>query len=208
MNKILIWVLIILGVLIVVAGSIFVLTARAVTIEKPAIYLYPQEDSTISVKLNINGIITETIPSYGSGWSVFATKDGLIEGQYDYLFYEADLNSLELPKKGWMVKYNDLSFWFDENLPRLGLNEKEKDQFKEYWLERLPENNYYEIKILEDEFLKQNMDLVIDPKPDTLIRLNFYFKPHEEKINIQEPVINTPKRIGFTVVEWGGMVDN
>ena len=65
-----------------------------------------------------------------------------------------------------------------------------------------------EVKILEEDFLKQNMELLISPEPDTLIRLNFYFKPLEQKINIQEPIINTPQRIGFTVVEWGGMVDN
>jgi len=94
------------------------------------------------------------------------------------------------------------------HLIKFGLNEKEKNQFKEYWLERLPKTNYYEVKILEEDFLKQNMELLISPEPDTLIRLNFYFKPLEQKINIQEPIINTPQRIGFTVVEWGGMVDN
>lgn len=109
---------------------------------------------------------------------------------------------------GWVVKYDNLDTWFDDNLPRLGLNEKETTQFKEYWLEKLPEANYYELKIFEKEFLKQNIGLLITPEPDTLIRLEFYFKPLEEKINIQEPTIKTPERIGFTVVEWGGMIDN
>ena len=208
MNKILLWVLIVLGILIVLAGGLFIFASSRVRFEKPAVYLYPLEDSIISVKLNIDGKITETIPKYGSGWSVFAEKDGLINHQYDYLFYEADLNSLKLPKTGWVVSYNDLSKWFDINLIKFGLNEKEKNQFKEYWLERLPKTNYYEVKILEEDFLKQNMELLISPEPDTLIRLHFYFKPLEQKINIQEPIINTPQRIGFTVVEWGGMVDN
>jgi len=208
MNKILMGVLIVLGVLIVVLGSLFIFTASTAKFEKPAIYLYPKEDSNISVKLNINGIITKTIPTYNDEWSVFVTKEGLINHQYDYLFYEADLNSLELPKMGWVVKYDNLDTWFDDNLPRLGLNEKETTQFKEYWLEKLPEANYYELKIFEKEFLKQNIGLLITPEPDTLIRLEFYFKPLEEKINIQEPTIKTPERIGFTVVEWGGMIDN
>ena len=201
------WILIVIGVLMVVLGSLFIFASTA-TFEKPVIYLYPEEDSTILVKLNINGIITETIPTYNDEWSVFVTKEGLIDNQYDYLFYEADLNSLELPKTGWILRYNDLEVWFNDNLPKLGLNEKEKSQFKEYWLERLPKSNYYEIKIFEEKFLEQNMGLLINPKPDTLIRLNFYFKPVENYVDIKEPLIKTPNRIGFTVVEWGGMVDN
>jgi len=52
------------------------------------------------------------------------------------------------------------------------------------------------------------MNLIIEPKPDTLIRTIFYFKPINEKTEIEEPTIETPERIGFTVVEWGGLLDN
>lgn len=205
------WILIILGICGVVFAGIVVYeisNSSRMMIEKPAVYLYPEEDSTISVKLNVNGIITKTIPHYGSEWSVFVTKDGIIENKYDYLFYEADLNYLGLPQTGWVVKSEDLEDWFDVYLPKLGLNDKEKNQFEEYWLERLPESNFYEIRILEDSFLKQNMDLLINPEPDTLIRLDFYFKPLKDKIEISEPQIVTPERNGFVAVEWGGVLDN
>ena len=202
------WVLIVIGVLVLVTAGLFVFTASTVRIEKPAVYLYPQEDSLINVQLSINGKITQTIPKYGKGWNVFVSKEGIIDGEYDYLFYEADLNKLRLPKTGWVVSYNDLNKWFDINLLKLGLNEKEKAQFKEYWMGRLPKANYYEIKILENNFLKENMDLLITPAPNTLIRLNFYFKPLNEKKSMTEPTIRTPQRKGFTVVEWGGMVAN
>jgi hypothetical protein len=88
------------------------------------------------------------------------------------------------------------------------LNDKEIAQFKDYWMKELTEANYYEVKILGDQFLKENMNLIINPKPDTIIRLNFYFKPHSEKIEMEEPTIKTPQRTGFTVVEWGGLLDN
>lgn len=177
-------------------------------VKKPAIYLYPLTDSKIQVKVNINGKITKDIPDYNNGWDVFATKEGIINNEYDYLFYEAELNKLELPNEGWNVKYSDLENWFDNNLPKLGLNEKETRQFKEYWLNELPESNYYEIKMLDDKFLKQNMNLDITPIPDTLIRIEFYFKPTNSIKEINEPVIVTPNREGFTVVEWGGILDN
>ncbi len=202
------WVLIVLGVLILFVVGFFVFAVGTITMEKPVIYLYPEEESRISVQLQLNGKVTQAIPKYERGWNVFVTKDGLIDGKYDYLFYEADLNTLKLPKRGWVVSFDDLSKWFDLNLIKLGLNEKEKTQFKEYWMVRLPETNYYEIKVLESDFLIKNMNLLITPVPDTLIRLNFYFKPLLSEKSIKEPTIRTLERKGFTVVEWGGMVDN
>lgn len=174
-------------------------------VKKPAVYLYPLESSNIKVKVDVNGKLTLTEPPYENGWDVNVTPDGTIENKYDYLFYEANLNKIELPDEGWIVEYCKLENWFDEYLPQLGLNIKEKDQFKEYWLKDLKRANYYEIKLLDNNFLKENMNLIVSPKPQTLIRLNFYFKPLSEKREIKNPEIKTPERNGFTVVEWGGI---
>jgi len=176
-------------------------------IRKPAVYLYPLQKSKIRVAIDLNGVITKSEPNYHNGWEVVAEPDGLINGKYDYLFYEARLNKLQLPEEGWVVEYKDLKKWFDINLKRLGLNAKEISQFQDYWLNELSSAKYYEIRVLEDDFLRENMNLVIDPKPATVIRRNFYFKPHESKIDIEEPNITTPERKGFTVVEWGGILD-
>ncbi|MEA3272805.1 MAG: hypothetical protein U9P90_04030 [Patescibacteria group bacterium] len=177
-------------------------------VKKPAVYLYPTETSEIEVKVYVNGHITEAEPNYLTGWKVTAESNGLIDKEYDYLFYEAQLTNLQLPDEGWIIAFSNLDEWFDETLPKLGLNDKELVQFKEYWMEELTEANYYEVKILEDQFLEENMNLIINPKPDTMIRLNFYFKPHSEKNEMKEPTIKTPQRTGFTVVEWGGLLDN
>ena len=176
------------------------------TARKPAIYLYPTEDMMVNVKVNVNGLFFNDIPHYGEGWKVFVTKDGIIEGKYDYLFYEAALLHLDIPEKGWVVKYDQLENWFDEKLPKFGLNEKEKRQFVEYWIEELPESNYYEIKLFDKKFVDENLTLDISPKPETIIRLLFHFKALDENANIEEPIIVTPERKGFTVVEWGGIL--
>ncbi len=176
-------------------------------VRKPAIYLYPLKKSRIDVSIDVNGFITESEPCYNSGWSVIVEPNGLIENKYDYLFYEAQLKSIELPEEGWVVKYSELKKWFDDTLPKLGLNKKEIEQFKDYWLKELKKANYYEIKLLGLEFLEENMNLIINPKPETVIRLNFYFTPLNEKTDLREPKIVTPVRKGFTVVEWGGLVD-
>jgi hypothetical protein len=174
-------------------------------VKKPAVYLYPLEELNIKVKVEVNGKLTLTEPLYGNGWDVNATPDGLIDNKFDYLFYEADLNRIELPEEGWIVEFKELEKWFDDYLPQLGLNTKEKEQFKEYWLKNLKKSNYYEIKLLDNKFLEENMKLKISPEPQTLIRLNFYFKPSIEKRELKKPSISTPERKGFTVVEWGGI---
>jgi hypothetical protein len=176
-------------------------------VKKPAIYLYPLQKSKINVSVDLKGIITKSEPSYFKGWEVTAEPSGLIDGKFDYLFYEAQLEQLQLSKEGWVVGYKELENWFDSNLKKFGLNEKEISQFKEYWLAELPFARYYEIKLLEDSFLAENMNLIIDPKPTTVIRRNFYFKPLESKIYIEQPIVITPERKGFTVVEWGGLLD-
>ncbi|OGF32311.1 hypothetical protein A2223_03240 [Candidatus Falkowbacteria bacterium RIFOXYA2_FULL_35_8] len=201
------WILIILAVLGVSVVAIVEYESKQ-TFKKPAIYLYPTEDSFINVKLDVNGKIIQDIPKYENGWNVFVTKDGVIEDKYDYLFYEAKLKSKQLPNEGWIVEYSNLENWFDVNLIKLGLNQKEASQFKEYWLVELPKSDYYEIKLFDQSFLKRNMNLIISPQPDTLIRLNFHFKPLKEQIEIAEPQIVIPERNGFVVVEWGGVLDS
>jgi len=188
---------------------------------KPAIYLYPQEDTYISIELEIDGQLTQTIPFYDDGWYVLGTpngdifdmRDGYIQDNpYDYLFWEAetDLSKLELPDQGWIVSKGNLEGWFSANLPLLGLNEKEKAQFMEYWLERLSESAYYELKLLSSEFLAEHATLIITPQPDTLIRVIFFFRPLDEPMDeanaLDPPVIDTPKREGFVVLEWGGIL--
>ena len=179
-----------------------------VLVKKPAIYLYPLEKSEIKACLEIQGEITVSDPDYNSGWQVVADHDSLINDRYDYLFYEASLDNLELPEEGWVVEKQALAQWFDINLPKFGLNGKEILQFKQYWLEELNTAPYYEIKLLSQEFLTENMNLIIEPAPETLIRLNFHFQPQVNKKELAEPEINKINRRGFTVVEWGGILGN
>jgi len=218
-NKI-IRILLIVGILLFISGGVLVYAyykestqynnwnnnGEFPVIKKPAVYLYPTEKLNITVKVVINGSIINSKPKYNEGWDVMGEPNGIINGTYDYLFYEARLNKLLLPSEGWIVKYENLNNWFKVYLSKLGLNSKEITQFKDYWLKELPKAKYYEIKLLDDTFLKENMDLQIYPKPTTLIRRNLYFKPHNSTITLQEPYIVSPERKGFTVVEWGGLL--
>ena len=49
------------------------------------------------------------------------------------------------------------------------------------------------------------MPLEILPTPDSTIRVLMVFKGLDEKIDVKNQNLETPKRNGFTVVEWGGV---
>ena len=44
--------------------------------EKPVIYLYPTEETEVTVKLDLKGDLTCTYPAYRDGWAVTAYPDG------------------------------------------------------------------------------------------------------------------------------------
>ena len=60
---------------------------------KPVIYLYPEQETTVSVSLDYAGTLIATYPAYENGWTVTAEPDGTLYdengNEYSYLFWEA-----------------------------------------------------------------------------------------------------------------------
>ena len=77
-----------------------------------------------------------------------------------------------------------------------------------YWLPILEKNEhnlvYFE---LTSELQKQN-ELIITPQPDTLIRIRMHVKQVTKETNIKEQKLVKQERIGYTAVEWGGVIHN
>ena len=63
---------------------------------KPVVYLYPEEETQVTVQLDYAGELTCTYPAYNDGWTVIASPDGTLtdgEGQtYSYLYWEGKDN--------------------------------------------------------------------------------------------------------------------
>lgn len=179
---------------------------------KPAIYLYPTKSTKVNVKVETKGRFTLTIPSYPeNGWTVNANPSGEIMFDskiYPYLYYEAMIPDSEFkkPTKGYVVKKSEISSLFNEILPKLGLSVSESKEFKDYWQKSLPLSSYYFVAIMDKEAIENIESLVVSPKPKTVIRVRLYFELLDKPINVEKPAIITPKRDGFTLVEWGGMV--
>lgn len=179
---------------------------------KPVIYLYPQTEINLNLKVNLNGSLTHTDPPYNDGWKITAMPDGKIKNlennqSYDYLLWEGVGVNYPNQDKGWVVKKDDLGSFLDEKLGKLGLNEKEASDFKEYWLARLNENPFYKISFLTRNQFDSLASIEFNPtKPNVFIRVMMTAKGMDEFSDIQEQIMpaNAPIRNGFTAVEWGG----
>lgn len=181
---------------------------------KPAIYLYPKTTGHINVKVKPVGYLTYTNPFYNekNGWDVLANPNGdLIVNakKFDYLYYESKIKSSEIekPAEGFVVEYAKLNELYKDILPKLGLNSKETADFISYWIKVLPKANFYFVGVMEEAAIEKIEPLSVNPKPDSIIRVRLYFKALDSKISAIEPKIITPKRHGFSAVEWGGLVE-
>ncbi|MDO8686579.1 MAG: hypothetical protein Q7K11_00010 [Candidatus Berkelbacteria bacterium] len=180
---------------------------------KPAIYLYPEKKMNVKVAVMPKGFLTYTDPKYPKGgWEVTAYPDGRITSggkDYEYLYYESKILDSEInkPTEGFVVLFDELPNLYSSILPKLGLSEKETKDFKEYWEKALPKSPYYFVGIMKEKDIEKIEPLTISPKEATMIRVRLYFQALDKKIDIKEPVMTSyPRRDGFSVVEWGGIV--
>ncbi len=179
-------------------------------VKKPVIYLYPTKDTKVDVKLVNKELLTCTYPKYTNGWSVLAKPNGdltyIETGRSLYsLYYEADsLIDFKVTDEGFVIKGEDSATFLEEKLEILGLNAHETEEFIIYWLPKLEANEYNYIRFATKEEIDANMPLEVTPNPDSVIRVLMTFKGLNSPISVKEQVLETPKRDGFVLVEWGG----
>ncbi len=177
--------------------------------DKPVIYLYPEEEMQISVKLGNPDKITSSYPLYENGWNVLAKPNGDLKdietGRELYsLYWEGKQSYPTNLDTGFVVKRDNVIPFLEEKLEVLGLNEREAEEFIIYWLPKLQENKYNFINFASLEDINKNMPLEVSPKPESMIRIMMQFKGLNKKIKVKEQKLVTPERKGFTLVEWGG----
>lgn len=178
---------------------------------KPVIYLYPERETKVSVKVEPQGGMSYSDPEYGNGWNVVAKPNGELTEiksgkSFPYLFWEGRGGLYEAPEKGWVVPQSQVEITIDEKLGAYGLNTQEIADFKEFWLPRMQDAPYYFISFLGTSEMNRLAPLTITPKPDTVIRVLMDFKPLQSAITVEGYPIRTLPRKGFTVIEWGGVI--
>ena len=175
---------------------------------KPVIYLYPEENTEVSVELSLkDGALTCTYPAYEDGWKVTALPDGTLtdaKGQtYNYLYWEGEAEMAYDFSEGFCVKGEDTAAFLEKALEDMGLTRREANEFIVYWLPMM-ELNPYNLISFQTENYTDAAKLTVSPEPDTVIRVFMAWKGAEEFTELPEQVFTVPERNGFTVVEWGG----
>ena len=188
-------------------------SAQPVVIDKvykPIIYLYPEEEKEVTVKLLREDSITCSYPKYKDEWKVIAKTNGNLKDlktsrDLYALYYESENNvEFKVEKDGFVVKGEDITAFLEEKLDMLGLTERETEEFIVYWLPKLEVNEYNYIRFATADEINQNMPIEINPTPDTIIRVIMTYKKLDNPINVEEQILETPNRTGFVAVEWGG----
>lgn len=177
---------------------------------KPILYLYPEAETEVTVNFEHEEKLTTTYPKFKDEWKVTAKPNGDLydeNGKYYYgLYWEEDLNHQVDFSTGFYVTKDDAIDFLEEKLATIGLKDKEKNEFIMYWLPILEKNGqslvYFELTEERDTYNK----LQISPNPDSLLRIAIHVKKVNDKVNIKEEKLPTFNRIGFTAVEWGGVI--
>lgn len=179
--------------------------------DKPIIYIYPKEETEVTVELGKTENLTCTYPIYENKWNIIAKPDGTLidkeTGRTYYALYWEGVNSKKYNNKmaeGFIVKGEDTVVFLEEKLAILGLNEREAEEFIIYWLPQMQNNKYNYIRFQTMKEINENMPLIITPEPDTLIRVMMEWKGLNKYIEIEEQKLEQVERNGYTVVEWGG----
>lgn len=177
---------------------------------KPVIYLYPDEEMAVNVQLNLNGKLTHSYPKYpADGWNVKAQPDGTLydeNGKEFYaLFWEGVSQTNFTYSEGFVVRGEETELFLENSLEILGLTRREANEFIMYWLPQMENNDYNLIHFSSKEY-EEIAGLKITPEPESLIRIMMVWSPLESKIEIPQQNLFDMKaeRNGFTVVEWGG----
>ena len=182
-------------------------TGGSHTSAKPVIYLYPEEETEITVTLDYDGELTCVYPEYNDGWTVTAAPDGTLTDEagqtYRYLYWEGEADTEFDLSRGFCVPGDETAEFLEEALAKLGLNRAEANEFIIYWLPKL-QNNAYNLIAFQTDVYEESARLTVTPEPDTVIRVFMAWEPLDKPVEIEPQELTAPERIGFTVVEWGG----
>lgn len=176
-------------------------------VKKPILYLYPEEDTEVTVSFEQPENLTTTYPKYADSWKVTALPNGDLydsEGKYYYGLYWDEIDSERSYVEGFYVEKDNAIPFLEEKMSTIGLNDRERNEFIMYWLPILEQNEKSFVYFELTEERQQGNRMTISPTPDSLLRVNMHVWQIDENPNLPEQNLPTFERKGFAAVEWGG----
>lgn len=186
-----------------------------VFLKKPAIYLYPQEETKISISHKFKGRILNTYPAYLEDWTVIAQPNGKLlnvkdKRYYNYLFWDGAYSFSKEHyeyKSGFYVTKEDYILFLQQKLGMIGLNDNEINDFIVFWLPVMSKHQKCFVYFRINDNIDGSSVLETKPVPETTIRVFMEFSGVNDRnstLTLPEQRLPTFARKGFTLVEWGG----
>lgn len=176
---------------------------------KPVIYLYPTVEQTVNIKIGADVKVSDPQYNPSTGWSVIAKPSGqlTVNGlQYNSLFWEGPgVGRYPEITEGTIVKRSNAVNTIKIQLAQQGLKNNEIKDFVDYWQDKIPNKPYIRLTWFNTSQMNQLAPLKISPKPTTLIRVFLDMNGLDKPIKIPSQNLKSTPRVGFTVVEWGGL---
>ena len=177
---------------------------------KPVLYLYPTTKTNVSVKFAKPKLLTTTYPKYKNSWNVIASPNGDLydkENKYYYGLYWEETGTIDVNfERGFYVTEKNTIEFLESKLTEIGLNSKERNEFIMYWLPILEKNKKNLVYFEFTESRQKYNELIINPKPDSMLRFAIHIKKVEKEVKIKEQIIPKFERKGFAAIEWGGVI--
>lgn len=180
------------------------------TWDKPVLYLYPEKEETVIITFKHPENLLTTYPKYKRSWKINANPDGGLydeNNKYYYALYWDEKNTTEEKfDEGFYVTKENTITVLEKTLTQIGLTRREQNEFIMYWLPILEKNKKSIINYKLTEKRQEENKLMINPKPDSLLRIAINIKKVDKKVNIKPQQLPHFTREDFTTVEWGGTV--
>ena len=177
---------------------------------KPVLYLYPESETEVSVRLDYKGRLTCTYPTPDpdGAWHVTARPDGTLADkqgrEYSYLFWEGASDGAPPDfSRGFVVKGSDTAAFLREKLAYMGLTPREYNEFIVYWLPRM-QDNPWNLIAFQGKNYTDSAPLTVTPRPDSILRVFMAYRPLTAPVAVPPQELTPFVRKGFTLVEWGG----
>ena len=177
---------------------------------KPVIYLYPEAETEVTVRLEYKGRLTCVYPApdLDGVWRVTARPDGTLTDrqgrEYSYLFWEGASGGTPPDfSRGFVIRGSDTAAFLREKLAYMGLTPREYNEFIVYWLPRM-QGNPWNLIAFQGKNYTDSAPLTVTPRPESVLRVFMAYRPLAASIVVPPQELTPFVRKGFTLVEWGG----
>ena len=111
-----------------------------------------------------------------------------------------------VPFEGFLLKDGEVDHSLQNILARYGLNVRESQEFRDFWVPLMTGSPYYRVSFVTTKDWNKAAPLSVTPAPKTVLRIFMDWEKLDRPLSIKPPQITPFVRTGFTLVEWGGLL--